>query len=100
MDPNTNLDELRMLSQSVLAAEADDPGKRDARLVRFAELVEALDGWIMGGGFLPERWARKVDDLPGKVGACLGQFGSRCLDDDEDFAAVRDGVVEFVKGLP
>jgi hypothetical protein len=27
-----------------------------SKAMRLAELIEALDQWITGGGFLPERW--------------------------------------------
>lgn len=63
MDPEANLQELRRLRAKffdivnetrlgepfTLEEGADD-------LVRFLELVEALDEWVTKGGFLPREW--------------------------------------------
>jgi hypothetical protein len=64
MDPNANLAEQRELIANIIDAwdDADDDGNipnpddviHDA--IRLAELAEALDGWIAGGGFLPTAW--------------------------------------------
>ena len=43
MDPNAALEELLRLAEQ-------NEGER------WADLVEALDGWIKGGGFLPQQW--------------------------------------------
>lgn len=51
MDPNAALAEIR----SILADRAED-GTWDAE--RLAELINGLDDWITGGGFLPADWAR------------------------------------------
>jgi hypothetical protein len=56
MDPNANLEELRTLVALILSE--DEHEESDA--LRLAELVEALDGWIAGGGFLPAAWRRKA----------------------------------------
>ena len=57
MDPNACLAEILEIakhsSQDLLDRELSPA------LDRISELVEALDGWIAGGGFLPARWARK-----------------------------------------
>ncbi len=68
MDPNANLEELLSLAHQVIEAQDDDDGEQDdhtfpdgldrSDLYRFAELVEALDGWITRGGFKPTRWAK------------------------------------------
>lgn len=55
MDPNAALDELRRL-----LADRDD-----GKLERIAELFEALDGWIAGGGFLPRDWQRPEFKIQG-----------------------------------
>ena len=59
MDPNANLKEQRELAAKMLRDFEDTEGngidQDDAN--RLAELVEALDGWIKGGGFLPHDWA-------------------------------------------
>ncbi len=62
MDPNANLEELRRLVARIQAAQDRDDGgaaldNHDAW--RMAELVEALDGWLSKGGFLPKAWERK-----------------------------------------
>ena len=54
MDPDANLAELCELARIIIEADEDEVDAADAR--RLAELVEALDGWITGGGFLPARW--------------------------------------------
>lgn len=51
MDPDANLAEqieIVKLAQHGAATLAD--------FERLTDLVEALDQWIVGGGFLPERW--------------------------------------------
>ncbi len=55
MDPEANLKEQRELTAYLLASDADDDiiAEKGRRL---AELVDALDGWIVQGGFLPRRW--------------------------------------------
>jgi hypothetical protein len=58
MDPNANLGETRRLLARML--DGDQPNDNyldDAQ--RLAELARALDGWITGGGFLPDEWARR-----------------------------------------
>ena len=57
MDPDANLRELRALADAILQGEGTPADCR--RAVRLAELVEALDGWLSGGGFLPRKWERK-----------------------------------------
>jgi hypothetical protein len=59
MDPNANLKEQLEQVQLLLYGEplsADDLVEVAGRL---AELVEALDGWLSKGGFLPGKWERK-----------------------------------------
>lgn len=60
MDPNANLEELRRLAESMLEAyeDEDSNGIDQDDAARLAELVQALDGWITGGGFLPSAWKR------------------------------------------
>lgn len=60
MDPNETLTALRRLA----CVDSNPTGPwtpeyANARCQRYAELIEALDNWITGGGFLPEAW-RKV----------------------------------------
>lgn len=61
MDPNANLEEQRRITHSLLGdsvvTDLDDAN-------RLAELAEALDGWILTGGFLPEEWAKAANRFP------------------------------------
>lgn len=62
MDPDSNLEEML----EIATALQDES--------RLAELVVALDGWLRGGGFLPQAWRdcpRSVesDDFPAKENA-------------------------------
>ena len=69
MDPDAALAELRALADTILDlidSASGDTGSSDpseepavdlADASRFAELVQALDGWICAGGFLPRAWA-------------------------------------------
>ena len=70
MDPDTNLEEQRLLAASIiekidtsyddetdsLPREVEEDVIRDAN--RLAELVQALDTWLVRGGFLPKEWKR------------------------------------------
>lgn len=56
MDPNANLKEQLEIARAILSDDEYDTGY-DA--VRLAELVEALNEWIVKGGFLPKDWSRK-----------------------------------------
>jgi hypothetical protein len=72
MDPNANLREQREIAKRLLAEDTTTPNQRLAQFAehvealelakrvtdgeRLAELVQALDGWILGGGFLPDNW--------------------------------------------
>jgi hypothetical protein len=58
MDPNANLAEQLRLASDLLSA--GEPDMDDA--LRLAELVEALHGWIAGGGFLPAQWQSRAAD--------------------------------------
>ena len=66
MDPNANLREQREIIRAIQAIEdtcSDDGTFTSAQYAelaglggRLAELVDALDGWIRAGGFLPGDW--------------------------------------------
>lgn len=60
MDPNANLFEQRRIIARIRQHEAAGGSVADLDaldlLSRLAELSEALDGWIRGGGFLPDSW--------------------------------------------
>ena len=55
MDPTANLEEQREITARMLDEESEHIDTGDA--VRLAELVQALDEWIIGHGFLPQEWA-------------------------------------------
>lgn len=77
MDPNANLREQRELVQSIhalidgcnedgtMTRESEESLMHDAS--RLAELVEALDTWIMRGGFIPDDWKAFERAIPCKV---------------------------------
>ncbi len=60
MDPNFNLEQQLTRAMSIL--EDIDNGIRvyEPDVEMLAEYVLALDEWITKGGFLPERWTKKV----------------------------------------
>jgi hypothetical protein len=68
MDPNANLAEQLRHAKTILELvdNCSDDGQYSPQQLeafsheayRLAELVEALDGWIRKGGFLPEGWSR------------------------------------------
>jgi hypothetical protein len=62
MDPTANLAEIRQLTAKGLRSSIKYVGPllSAEEQYRLLELIEALDGWIMGGGFLPQSWAIKV----------------------------------------
>lgn len=49
MDPNATLKEIRELLAANNKGEEID-------VDRLCELIEALDRWLVGGGFLPRVW--------------------------------------------
>ena len=57
MDPNANLIEMLDLADTIIR-EYDDPEgcPSDDDANRLAELVKAMHGWIIQGGFPPSLW--------------------------------------------
>ena len=51
MDPNTCYDEMMELADSILRDSTDAHDNTD-----LAEKIQAMDGWIKSGGFLPKLW--------------------------------------------
>ncbi len=51
MDPNVNREEQRAITKRLL-----DGTDRHDDAERLANLSEALDEWLTGGGFLPDDW--------------------------------------------
>lgn len=75
MDPQANvLRTLDLAREIIKVGDVDEyPTERAAlytlrlqegRAVELAELVQALDGWMRAGGFLPARWARRPEVSP------------------------------------
>jgi hypothetical protein len=58
MDPDANLAEMRDLSTRILGDTTDTINSDEA--IRLAELVQALDGWLSGGGFPPKAWRPRL----------------------------------------
>jgi hypothetical protein len=56
VDPEANLNEQRNIIAAMLDEDSEEIDTGDA--VRLAELVQALDAWIVKGGLLPEDWER------------------------------------------
>lgn len=68
MDPDANLAEQRQLAATLLAnADADPAAIVPQEALDLAERVQALDAWLMSGGFAPEAWLDKRP-APGKGG--------------------------------
>lgn len=59
MDPNANIEEQLNLASALLEIVEDGQEFDEDDVQRLADLVHALDTWLTGGGFLPERWKRK-----------------------------------------
>ena len=57
MDPNANLAEQRRIVARV--TEGHDLVDHIHDLERLADLVEALDNWIVNGGCLPAAWSKE-----------------------------------------
>ncbi len=58
MDPDACLAEIRSLTAKILA-DGGNHRVDSFRAQRLAELVDALDAWIVGGGFMPKRWTER-----------------------------------------
>jgi hypothetical protein len=77
MDPNATLKELRTLAARILSDDVFDddvaPSEAEARALRLAELVEALDQWLTRSGFLPAAWEglRTADQANAEARATL-----------------------------
>lgn len=57
MDPNENLKEQRKIVAEINAARDADADAFDFdKVMRLADLVQAMDEWMTKGGFLPEAW--------------------------------------------
>ena len=55
MDPNANLKEQRELVRKINNGELTETELAEAA-ERLGELVEALDQWMVNGGFAPRDW--------------------------------------------
>jgi hypothetical protein len=57
MEPNANLVEQRQLAQAIENGLMGEDLRAAAE--RLAELQQALDAWLMSGGYAPEAWLDK-----------------------------------------
>ena len=71
MDPDAALDELLDLADQVIQLHDHDVQPPGPDVLRMAELVGELDGWLGTGGFLPRRWvsAHRLRTGPGMPSA-------------------------------
>ena len=76
MDPNSNLTEQLRLAEKMLRDPAINPDDSE----RLAEIVLALDGWIRGGGFLPDGWNSRPVKTCRWCGGTNALAPSYCLD--------------------
>jgi hypothetical protein len=58
MDPDANLIEQRNIARDLIARFDRGENLSDYDAARLAELVIALDEWIIGRGFLPASWQK------------------------------------------
>ncbi len=82
MDPDACLAEIRRLVQSINVG-GGSAKTRGNDAWRLAELVESLDDWIMGGGFLPRAWA---------LAQSLARLPDEPTDPDDPLAALEPGI--------
>lgn len=75
MDPNECLS--RMLRAANEIEDTTDEIERSMLADELACLVNALDGWIKAGGFLPAAWVPKRDTIPSPP-----PVGSSCVCDE------------------
>jgi hypothetical protein len=58
VDPDANLEELRRLvHEQEYISRTEETGDLYDRAERMAELIQALDEWMVKGGFPPMAWA-------------------------------------------
>ena len=62
MDPDVCLKEMLEIAAKFLTGRIHLADEEQA--MRLAELVEALDGWILKEGFLPQRWTSARTTVP------------------------------------
>ena len=58
MDPNETLGHLRRLAAFDIDGYPTASDWMPLRIKGYAELFQALDGWLTAGGFLPDAWSR------------------------------------------
>lgn len=69
MDPNETL---RLLRLTIVQMRVDEhPDIRQAHADEIAEYVDALDGWLSGGGFLPGAWQARATGTPAELAALV-----------------------------
>jgi hypothetical protein len=89
MDVNATLTELRALVARALRTESDSDAPR------IAELVQALDGWITRGGFMPDAWNR--DEYNGHANRETWAAALHLSNDEGIYESARDAIRAHVR---
>jgi hypothetical protein len=89
MDPNACLKEMLEIAASFTDGHLDD-----VEAQRLAELVDALDGWLTNGGFLPERWDRPMMLTCSQCKAVVDEIRCRKCGADLSGLALRTRLAE------
>lgn len=65
MDPNRTLESIRLLVSDMLNDRVGE-GEWEVKGSDLAVFVDALDGWLCTGGFLPAPWVAAVQRFGGQ----------------------------------
>ncbi len=82
MDPDANIQEQLEIAYGIIEgspALVARYGSIEEQASRLAELVVALDQWLLGYGFLPNRWRRKCCSHDPDMTKMKVTVGSTCL---------------------
>lgn len=95
MDPDEALRIIR-----ALIAEARKPGDyvlTDDETEQLVEHVEALDGWLTAGGFLPQPWATaRADNRPRGIRGNVVSIAAECQKCGEGFNPSDEDDLEHI----
>lgn len=61
MDPDACLAEIRQIQMLFAMQDGNEEAREPEDIDRYIELVQALDGWMTGGGFPPKAWKKGRD---------------------------------------
>ena len=85
MDPNEALKNAREYAARVLGADSLESDEA----VALAESLQALDGWVQNGGFLPSDWAHARGDTMRSLSAVLIKPGAKA-----EYVTMRARLIE------